>query len=138
MERKISSESRRTILNLGLNWGGWLDTICKPRELFLSDISEIKITSSCWFQISWGLTVSEAIKLVWKLPHFYRSWRFISMFTRAQDWNVSWSRWIQSIPSCYISLRSILTLHEIWDSCGSECQDYCLLGWDEMQAGKQF
>jgi hypothetical protein len=22
MERKISSESRRTILNLGLNWGG--------------------------------------------------------------------------------------------------------------------
>jgi hypothetical protein len=45
-----------------------------------------------------------------KFPAFYKTNRFITVFTRAHYWPLSWARWIQSTPSHPISLRSILTL----------------------------
>jgi hypothetical protein len=41
---------------------------------------------------------------------FYGNRRFITVFTRALQWSLSWARPIQSIPSHHISLRSILIL----------------------------
>jgi hypothetical protein len=41
---------------------------------------------------------------------FYGTRRFISVFTRALYWSLSWARSIQSISSHPISLRSILIL----------------------------
>jgi hypothetical protein len=41
---------------------------------------------------------------------FYGTRRFITVFTRALHWSISWARSIQSIPSHHISLRSILIL----------------------------
>jgi hypothetical protein len=47
-------------------------------------------------------------QLVKKFPTFYATQRFITVFTRAYHWSLSWARWIQSTPSHQISLRSIL------------------------------
>jgi hypothetical protein len=41
---------------------------------------------------------------------FHRTRRFITVFTTVRDLFLSWARWIQSTPSCYVSLRSILIL----------------------------
>jgi hypothetical protein len=45
-----------------------------------------------------------------QFPAFYGTRRFITVFTRALHWSLSWARSIQSIPSHPISLRSILIL----------------------------
>jgi hypothetical protein len=41
---------------------------------------------------------------------FHGTQRFITVFTRALHWSISWARSIQSIPRYPISLRSILIL----------------------------
>jgi hypothetical protein len=43
-------------------------------------------------------------------PTFYRTRRFITMFTRVFHWSLSWARSIQSISLHLISLQSILIL----------------------------
>jgi hypothetical protein len=43
-------------------------------------------------------------------PAFYGTRRFISVFTRALQWSLSWAKSIQSIPPHLISLISILIL----------------------------
>jgi hypothetical protein len=43
-----------------------------------------------------------------KILTFYGTWRFITKFTKVNHWSLSWARWIQSIPSHLISLKSIL------------------------------
>jgi hypothetical protein len=43
-------------------------------------------------------------------PACYETRNFITIFTRALYWSLSWARSIQSIPSHPISLRSILIL----------------------------
>jgi hypothetical protein len=44
------------------------------------------------------------------LPTFYGTWSFITVFTRALHWSVSWARSILSITLHPLSLRSILIL----------------------------
>jgi hypothetical protein len=51
------------------------------------------------------LTVAQ---LVNKFSAFYGTRMFITVFTRARHWSISWARWIQSSPSHAVSLRSIL------------------------------
>jgi len=34
-------------------------------------------------------------QLVKKFPTFYGTWRYITMFTRAHHWSLSWAKWIQ-------------------------------------------
>jgi hypothetical protein len=51
------------------------------------------------------LTVTQLVK---KLPAFYGTRMSITVFITARHWSLSWVRWIQSIPSNLISLRSIL------------------------------
>jgi hypothetical protein len=53
---------------------------------------------------SWEATSCSAVQ------KFCRTWSFIGMFTKAHHWSQSWAKWIQSITSHLISLRSILTL----------------------------
>jgi hypothetical protein len=62
---------------------------------------------------SWSWALLEKLPIVQPLknfPVFYGTRRFITVFTRSFHWSLSWSRWIQSIPSHPISLRSILIL----------------------------
>jgi hypothetical protein len=57
------------------------------------------------------LSLSEKPSIVLLLknfPLFYGTWRFVTVFPRALHWSLFWARLIQSIPSHYISLRSIL------------------------------
>jgi hypothetical protein len=54
--------------------------------------------------------VSHATHLLKNFPTFYGIRRFITIFTRALHWSLSWARSIQSIPSHPISVRFILTL----------------------------
>jgi hypothetical protein len=45
-----------------------------------------------------------------KFPAFYRTWRFITVFTRPRHWSLSWVRCIQTTSSNPISGRSSLIL----------------------------
>jgi hypothetical protein len=60
---------------------------------------------------SWALLEKlPIVQLLKNFPAFYGTRRFISMFTRALHWSLSWARSLQSITSHPISLRSILIL----------------------------
>jgi hypothetical protein len=50
------------------------------------------------------------VKPLKKFSAFYGTRRFITVFTRALHWSLSWARSIQFTPSHYIYLRSILIL----------------------------
>jgi hypothetical protein len=50
------------------------------------------------------------VQLLKNFPTFYGIRKFITVFTRALHWSLSWARSIQSIPSHPISLRFILIL----------------------------
>jgi hypothetical protein len=50
------------------------------------------------------------VQLLKNFPAFYGPRRFVTVFTRALHWSLSWARSIQFIPSHPIYLRSILTL----------------------------
>jgi hypothetical protein len=39
-----------------------------------------------------------------EIPPFYRTWRFITVFTKARHQPLSWARWIQSTPPNPISI----------------------------------
>jgi len=45
-----------------------------------------------------------------KFSAFYGSRMFITVFTRARHWSLSWARWVHSIPFHHIFLRSVLIL----------------------------
>jgi hypothetical protein len=49
-------------------------------------------------------------QLVKKFLSFYRTRRFITVFTGNRHWSLSWFSWIQSIPPHLITLKSILIL----------------------------
>jgi len=51
-----------------------------------------------------------ATQLLKKLPTFYATQRFISVFTRALKWFLSWARYIHFIPPYHMYLRSALML----------------------------
>jgi hypothetical protein len=53
------------------------------------------------------LTVTQLVK---KFSAFYGTRRFITVFTTARHWSLSWARWTQSTPSHPIPLRSTLIL----------------------------
>jgi hypothetical protein len=49
----------------------------------------------------WSRTLEKlrVTQLVKKFPAHYGSRRFITIFTRARHWSLTWARWIQSTPS---------------------------------------
>jgi hypothetical protein len=60
---------------------------------------------------SWALLEELPIlQLLKNFPEFYGTWRFVTVFTRALHWSLSWARWIQSIPS-YPRYILILSTH---------------------------
>jgi hypothetical protein len=56
----------------------------------------------------WRNCWNEDWQLLKNFTEFYGTWRFITVFTRALHWPLSWVRSIQFIPSHPISLRFIL------------------------------
>jgi hypothetical protein len=70
-------------------------------------------TTVAHFTHSWSWALLEKLPIMQQLknfPVFYGPRKFITAFTRALHWSLSWARSIQSIPSHPISLRSILIL----------------------------
>jgi hypothetical protein len=68
-----------------------------------------------WYHIThswiWALLEKPPIvQLLKNFPAFYGTRRFITVFTRALHWSLSWARSIQSPPPHPISLSSILIL----------------------------
>jgi hypothetical protein len=54
------------------------------------------------------LTVTQLVK---KFPALYGTRRFITVFTTAGHWSLSWARWIQCTPTHPASRGSILQTH---------------------------
>jgi hypothetical protein len=50
------------------------------------------------------------VPLLYNFPKLHGTQRFITVFTRACHWSLSWTTWIQSIPPNPISLGYILIL----------------------------
>jgi hypothetical protein len=67
---------------------------------------------------SWKATVTQLLK---NFPTFFRTQRFITMFTRAYHWSLSWSRWIQSMPHHHTSLKSSFLLPS--QNCDTRLKD---------------
>jgi hypothetical protein len=65
-----------------------------------------ELTPRCWAFLE-KQAVAQSLK---NIPTFYGTRRFITVFTRAIHWSLSWARWIKSIPPHPTSLRSILLL----------------------------
>jgi hypothetical protein len=60
---------------------------------------------------SWALLEKPPVaQLLKNFPTFYGTRRFITVFTRALHWSLSWVRLIQSIPPHPVSLRSTVIL----------------------------
>jgi hypothetical protein len=74
------------------------------------------VSCSRYFNVRWHtprsrvllekLTVTQLLKF----RTFYGTRRFITVFTRARHWSLSWARWILSTSSRPLPLRSILIL----------------------------
>jgi hypothetical protein len=80
--------------------------VCTIWSLVLMS-KNLSLTHSC----SWALLEKPPIvQLLMNFPAFYGTRRFITVFTRAHHWSLSWARLMQSITSHPISLRSILIL----------------------------
>jgi hypothetical protein len=61
---------------------------------------------------SWALLKKlPIVQLLKNFPAFYRTRRFITVFTRALHWSLSWARSIQSIPSYLSKVHLILSTH---------------------------
>jgi len=58
-----------------------------------------------WSRVLEKLVVAQLIKI---FRTSYWNQRFITMFTRAHHWSMSWARWTYSPPSYSVSWRSIL------------------------------
>jgi len=82
----------------------------------------IKISSVCIMLLYslWINTYSMVQNITWRADchsayqkiscFLYGIWRFITMFTKARHWTLSWASWIQFAPLIPISLRSNLIL----------------------------
>jgi hypothetical protein len=78
------------------------DSLCRPRDtLYLVKLSLTSPTSG-------GHLVG--IVRACRLKPWSLFWRFVTMFTRAWHWSLSWMRCIKSMPVHALSLRSILIL----------------------------
>jgi hypothetical protein len=86
------------------NWvnpGASLGAVAKRKNPIIS-------TSGNW---TWSHQArNQVTQLVSKFPAFCGTRRFITMFTRARHWSLSWARCIHSTPSHPVSLRHILIL----------------------------
>jgi hypothetical protein len=82
-------------------------------KLFIAVNNETKEHTDCLTPCSRALLEKLIITLPDnEFPVFYRTQRFITVFTRARHWSLSWVRWIQSTTSHTISPKSII----IWSS----------------------
>jgi hypothetical protein len=73
-------------------------------------LNKMRIFSSLTHSWSWALLEKlPIVQLLKNFPAFYGTRKFITVFTRALHWSLSWARSIQSIPSHPISLRWIFS-----------------------------
>jgi hypothetical protein len=74
-----------------------------------------------------------APRLVSEFPTVYGTRSFITVFTRARHLSLSWARWIQSSPTYYISLRSVLLLSSITERSLWGNNDFLFLDREDSQ-----
>jgi len=72
---------------------------------FFSSIIFKLLSISGYYLKSWL-----SLSLLKSVLHSYGTRRFITVFTKARYWTISWARRIQFVPLIAISLRSILIL----------------------------
>jgi len=94
----------RSILNLGITCYHSVQNLLSSCPLSKTLINQPTPWSSVLLE---KLIVTQPVE---KLPPFYGTWRFITVFTRAYHWFLSWTRCIQSITFQPSSLTSILIL----------------------------
>jgi hypothetical protein len=94
-----------------------LVSTCRPTESVMERQSILSLKTSItntalrccrlsnWPHAAESLLKTEVPRLVTKFPTFYRTRRFISVFTRARHLSLSWARWIQSPPSHPVYLK---------------------------------
>jgi hypothetical protein len=84
----------------------------EPRHHFVvsvgwlfAPVAKIHSLTRSW---SWALFEKPSVvQLLKNFPAFYGTRKFVTVFTRALHWSLSWTRSIQSTPSNLISQRSI-------------------------------
>jgi hypothetical protein len=63
-----------------------------------------------------------------KILAFYATRLFITVFTRAHHWSLRWARWIQTVPSHPVSLRSVFRLLSLfWRNESRLTTSHCCL-----------
>jgi hypothetical protein len=89
----------------------WTRGIPRRKDLEVQLPTSVHAIVWRWTWWSWALLEKLPImQLLKKFPSFYGTQRFITVFTRALHWPLSWTRSIQFTPLHLISLRSILIL----------------------------
>jgi hypothetical protein len=63
----------------------------------------VTITNSTLQSPSWEANSRSAAQ---EITAFYGNWRFITVFTKACHWSLSWARWILSTPSHFLLILS--------------------------------
>jgi hypothetical protein len=89
------------------------DVPCSPRPYWLDKCNSTDGDRSWWnfYLRSWALLKKPStVQLLKNFPAFHGTRRFITVFTRALHWSLSWATPIQSTPIHRISPRSILIL----------------------------
>jgi hypothetical protein len=91
----------------------WLRISNNIKDITSTILEAIVLVLLTNYLTSWSWDLLEqlpAVQLLKNFPTFYETWRFISTFTRALHWSLSWARSIQLITPNPISLRSSLIL----------------------------
>jgi hypothetical protein len=87
--------------------GSYQDAVARVLCSLKPNFDSLTFTHS-W---SWApLEKQPIVQLLRNFPAYYGTRRFITVFTRALHWSLSWARSIQSIQSHSLSPRSILML----------------------------
>jgi len=74
------------------------ETLCAPRDLQTTVFQPVSYHRVVTWLTSWSRVQLEKLTLTQldkKFPAFYRTWRFITVLTKALHWYSSWARWLQ-------------------------------------------
>jgi hypothetical protein len=100
----VKSSWTLQVINIFIGWFASVYSRISCTYLFTHSLTH-SLHGAGYYLKSWlSLSLSKNILLS------YGTWRFITVFTQARHWTLSWASWFQFAPSIPISLRSILML----------------------------
>jgi hypothetical protein len=106
-----------------------------PQYIFMAYcVIKHRNNSSVTYLRSWApLEKPPTVQPPKNLPAFYGTRRFITVFTRALHWFLSWARSTQSTPSHPISLSYILLTFCLWKwRVQKKLLTICIQNWDNQ------